>query len=82
VDEEALADAIHSGSIGGAALDVFEREPIVCPRLMNLPNVLLAPHSGSAEIGARAAMSRMVGQSVVAALEDPVPDSIPFLLPK
>lgn len=56
VDEEALADAVASGHLGGAGLDVFEREPQVHPRLLDLPGVVLLPHMGSATVAAREAM--------------------------
>jgi D-3-phosphoglycerate dehydrogenase len=44
IDTQALIDALRSGQIGGAALDVLENEPNVPPELLALPNVLLTPH--------------------------------------
>jgi lactate dehydrogenase-like 2-hydroxyacid dehydrogenase len=57
VDEEALAWALGERLIAGAALDVFEREPLVHPALLPLENVLLVPHIGSATRETRKAMS-------------------------
>ena len=56
VDEAALADALESGEIFGAGLDVFEREPEVEPRLLALENVVVIPHLGSATVDTRDAM--------------------------
>jgi phosphoglycerate dehydrogenase-like enzyme len=64
IDEEALADALESGHLRGAALDVFEREPIVNPRLFSLPSVILAPHIASATDEARTAMARIAATEI------------------
>ena len=57
VDEMALIEALEAGVIGGAALDVFEDEPRVPQRLMDLPQVVLVPHIGSATGQTRQAMA-------------------------
>lgn len=57
VDEAALIDALERGTLGGAALDVFEDEPNVPERLRALPHVVLAPHVGSATAATRQAMA-------------------------
>ncbi len=56
VDEEALARMLGEGRLGGAGLDVFERAPLVAPGLLDLDNVVLLPHMGSATIEARIEM--------------------------
>jgi lactate dehydrogenase-like 2-hydroxyacid dehydrogenase len=56
VDQDALIDALAQGTVAGAALDVFDDEPDVDPRLFALENVVLTPHIGSATAETRAAM--------------------------
>jgi len=65
VDESALCDALESGHLRGAALDVYEDEPRVNPRLIALKNVVLAPHIGSATEEARNAMGRIAATNVL-----------------
>ncbi len=60
VDEAALADALASGHLAGAGLDVFEREPAVNPRLLQFENVILLPHMSSATVEGRAEMGEKV----------------------
>ena len=59
VDEPALARALADGGIAGAALDVYEREPDVTPELLDLENIVLVPHLGSATHEAREAMGML-----------------------
>lgn len=60
VDEEALVEALKSGKLGGAGLDVFVHEPQVPPALFAMDNVVLQPHVGSATFETRRAMSQLV----------------------
>ena len=60
VDEEALIEALKSGAIAGAGLDVFDGEPAVNPKFLDLENVVLLPHLGSATIEGRIAMGEKV----------------------
>jgi glyoxylate reductase len=64
IDEDALCDALESGHLAGAALDVYEFEPAVNPRLLKMKNVVLAPHIGSATLEARSAMARIAATDV------------------
>ena len=68
VDEAALAQALRDGVIAGAALDVFEREPLVHPDLLTLENALLIPHVGSATRETRGAMAELAASNVIAVL--------------
>lgn len=69
VDQKALVDLLLSGELGGAALDVFENEPEVPKAIMDLPNVLLLPHVGSATSETRTAMAQLVVDNVRAYIE-------------
>ena len=60
IDENALTRMLEAGEIAGAALDVFEHEPAVNPKLLNLENVILLPHMGSATIEGRINMGEKV----------------------
>lgn len=73
VDEEALSQAIESGQIRGAGLDVFYNEPKVSALLLKAPNVVLAPHIGSASEQTRYAMAELAVRSVELALEGKLP---------
>ncbi|MGO1319579.1 MAG: 2-hydroxyacid dehydrogenase [Galactobacter sp.] len=68
VDEAALAVALRDGIIAGAGLDVYENEPLVEPGLLDLENVSLAPHLGSATVETRTAMANLAAQNVLAVL--------------
>ena len=68
VDEAALVDALREGQIAGAALDVYEREPELHPGLLELENVVLAPHLGSATTETREAMGMLCVEALRAVL--------------
>jgi len=68
-DEAAVARALQEGWIGGAGLDVFEREPEVNPVLLQLSNVVVAPHIASASVDTRREMSMLAARNAVEALE-------------
>lgn len=69
VDEAALVVALKNKTIAAAGLDVFENEPALAPGLAELPNVVLTPHTASATIEAREAMSKLAAENILAALE-------------
>jgi glyoxylate reductase len=75
VDEEALADALESKKIAGAALDVYEHEPKVHPKLMARRDVILAPHIGSATVETRTRMMVVAANNVAAFFEGRTPPS-------
>ena len=60
IDEAAMVRALEAGELGGAALDVFENEPAVNPRLRALSNVVLLPHMSSATLEGRIDMGEKV----------------------
>ncbi|WP_208026785.1 2-hydroxyacid dehydrogenase [Rhabdothermincola sediminis] len=68
VDEDALVRALRDGTIAAAGLDVFEHEPALAAGLRDLPNVVLAPHIGSATTQARAAMVKLCCENIVRVL--------------
>jgi lactate dehydrogenase-like 2-hydroxyacid dehydrogenase len=68
VDEDALVEALTSGVIAGAGLDVYEQEPEVPAALLGLENVVLLPHLGSATRETRTAMALLAAENVAAVL--------------
>jgi glyoxylate reductase len=68
IDEPALARALTGGAIGGAGIDVYEREPAVDPALVAAPNTVLAPHIASATAETRTKMALMAAENVLAVL--------------
>lgn len=73
IDEAALVEALKTGRIKGAALDVYEEEPLMAPGLAELTNVVLVPHIGSATEEARSAMSELAAQNIIAVLSGQKP---------
>jgi len=73
IDETALAVALKTQTITGAALDVFENEPTVHPDLLQLSNVILSPHIASATNEARDNMSLVAADNIIAVLNGESP---------
>jgi glyoxylate reductase len=77
VDEAALVEALQTGRIRGAGLDVYEREPELAEGLAELDNVVLEPHTASATDEARTAMSRLAAENLIAGLGGrPLPSAV------
>jgi lactate dehydrogenase-like 2-hydroxyacid dehydrogenase len=76
VDESALVGALQRGELAGAALDVFEQEPVVSEELLAMENVVLTPHIASATRETRHAMGLLVVSALRAVLlEDRIPEN-------
>jgi D-3-phosphoglycerate dehydrogenase len=65
IDEDALYDAIKSGNLGGAALDVFEVEPATGHKLATLPNVICTPHIGAQTKEAQSLAANVIAEKIV-----------------
>jgi len=77
VDESALVEALEGGTIAGAALDVFEREPISPDNpLLGIKNVVVAPHIASGSVESRTAMAVLAANNLVAALRGETPPNL------
>jgi glyoxylate reductase len=74
IDELALIEALKSGRLSAAGLDVYELEPELAPGLAELPNVVLLPHLGSATTATRQLMSKMVAENILAVLRGEQPE--------
>ena len=74
VHEEALIEALKNGIIAGAALDVYEFEPSISSELLNLPNVVLSPHTGTGTWEGRIAMCENVCDNIIAFVEGKTDD--------
>jgi len=65
VDEDALYEALKNGTLGGAALDVFEKEPAVGHKLAELDNVILTPHIGAQTKEAQSLAANVIGEKII-----------------
>jgi glyoxylate reductase len=74
VDEDALVEALRSGHLAGAGLDVYENEPELAPGLAGLDNTTLLPHLGSATVETRGRMAELAALNAIAAVRG---DSVP-----
>lgn len=73
VDEKALVNALKTGQIAGAGLDVYEDEPNLAPGLADLDNVTLLPHVGSATLETRTKMAQLAADNLLAGLRGEIP---------
>ncbi|MEW6172979.1 MAG: phosphoglycerate dehydrogenase [Bacillota bacterium] len=68
VDENALYDALKEGKVAGAALDVFEKEPLTESPLFSLPNVVVTPHLGASTVEAQLGVAEVIAEEILVAL--------------
>ncbi len=76
VDESALAEALHSGRMFGAGIDVYEQEPVVHPRLLTAPRTVLLPHVGSGSHATRSKMAQLATSAVAAVVQGETPTNV------
>ena len=81
VDDAALVDALRHGRIAGAGLDVFEGEPGLDPGFLELKNVVMTPHIGSASRATRLTMCRTAMENMAAVLEGREPPNLVNVIP-
>lgn len=79
IHEQALVDALKSGIIAGAALDVYEFEPAISSELLTLPNIVLSPHTGTGTWEGRIAMCECVTDNILAFIDNE-PDKMNIVL--
>ena len=72
IDEKALVEALQSGIIAGAAMDVYEHEPEINPELLTLNNVVLSPHTGTGTWEGRIAMCENVAENILAFIHNEI----------
>ena len=72
VDEQALVQALKTGEIAGAAMDVYEHEPQIHPELLTLDNVVLSPHTGTGTWEGRIAMCENVCDNILAWIDNEI----------
>lgn len=85
IDEEALYSALKEGKVAGAALDVFEEEPPLNCRLLELDNVIVTPHLGALTLEAQTNVALQVSEQVIKALQgEPIVSAVnvPSLMPE
>jgi glyoxylate reductase len=76
VDEAALAEALRTGQIFAAGIDVYEHEPEVHPELLRLRNAVLAPHIASGSVATRSQMSELAARNLIAGLRGERPPNL------
>jgi len=76
VDDAALVEALKSGRVAGAGLDVYENEPALNPAFLTMKNVVLTPHIASSSAATRHAMAMLAAQNLVAALTTGKPPNL------
>jgi D-3-phosphoglycerate dehydrogenase / 2-oxoglutarate reductase len=69
IDEKALVRAIQAGHVAGAALDVFEKEPVADPALLDNPNIIVTPHLGASTVEAQEKVAQEVSEEIIEILE-------------
>lgn len=80
IDEAALAQALHAMQLGGAGLDVFEKEPLIHADLLTAPHAVLLPHIGSATRETRKAMGHLAADAIIGILRGDNPQTIANLV--